>query len=609
MSIQCVIKLLPDSIANKIAAGEVIQRPASAVKELLENSIDAGADEITLILKDSGKSLIQVNDNGSGMSEPDARMCFERHATSKVREAEDLYSVRTKGFRGEALASIAAVAQVELITSSNNSGLGTKVTIEGGHVKKQENVQSEKGTKIIMKNLYFNIPARRKFLKSDLVELRHCVEEFNRLALAHPEIEFTFVHNGNIINKLVKSGLKQRIINLIGKNSEKMLLPVEQDMQVFVVKGFIGNVEMNQKSKSNQYIFVNKRYIKSNYLNHAITSAYSEFNSSIQYPVFFLDVDVDPHKIDVNIHPTKQEIKFEDERLIYNYLKVAIKHVLGKYVLAPQIDFKPDDPYDIMHSYGKRDEMVTVKSRGDIQHQIDIEKTGKGYWEEKFDLVKSKKIENVLENYYNNNNNEDNINIGLPISNVANDIDSLIVFKKYLIIERNDQLVLIDIKAAKERVLFEKILIKHNRNKSTTTKQLLFPISFDLDINELDITDEYISDLNRLGIISKRLNEKLIINEVPEYLEINNIRELIEESLKKYLNDIDYRYSFDESFSKDNALISVKKDTRTLSRQESRKLILELFECENVLYSPSGEKCAYAIDREEIKKLTGILKS
>ncbi len=338
-----IIQLLPDSIANQIAAGEVIQRPASVVKELMENSIDAGSSEIVLAIKDSGKVLIQVTDNGIGMSDTDARMCFERHATSKIKSANDIFKIKTKGFRGEALASIAAVAHVELVTRQDDRDIGTRIILIGSKFKSQTAVQSEVGTKISVKNLFFNVPARRKFLKSDSVELKHINDEFIRLALAHTDIAFSFYHNGKELYRLQKSNLKSRIAGLFGRGFESKILPVREEMEILNIFGFIGKLEACRKSRTNQYIFVNNRFIKSSYLNHAIFSTYEEYIEKGVFPVYFLFLEIDPDKIDINIHPTKQEIKFEDERLIYSYLKVAIKHVIGQFTFKPSLDFNDND--------------------------------------------------------------------------------------------------------------------------------------------------------------------------------------------------------------------------------------------------------------------------
>ncbi|MDZ7877912.1 MAG: DNA mismatch repair endonuclease MutL [Saprospiraceae bacterium] len=335
-----IIQLLPDSIANQIAAGEVIQRPASAVKELLENAIDAGASSIKLILKDAGKALIQVIDDGCGMSETDARMSFERHATSKIRHADDLFNIRTMGFRGEALASIASIAQVELKTRRNPDELGTKIIIEGFELKSQEPCQTPAGTSFSIKNLFFNVPARRNFLKSNTVEFRHIMDEFERVALANPSVFFSLHHNGQEVFHLPAGNLRQRIVGVFGKDTNKKLVPVGEDTEAVRLSGFVGKPEFAKKTRGEQFFFVNNRFIKSQYLNHAVQAAFEDLMPRDGFPMYFIFIEIDPARIDINVHPTKQEIKFDDERLIYNYLKVAVRHALGQNAVTPMLDFE-----------------------------------------------------------------------------------------------------------------------------------------------------------------------------------------------------------------------------------------------------------------------------
>ena len=342
-----IIQLLPDALANQIAAGEVIQRPSSVVKELLENAVDASANFIKLIIKDSGKTLIQVIDNGSGMTETDARMAFERHATSKIRKTEDLFKIQTKGFRGEALASIAAVAKVELKTRTSHSSLGVLMKIENSEVIKQEPCSMSTGSNFSVKQLFFNVPARRKFLKSDPVELKHILDEFVKVALAHPDIGFSCFHNDNNLYQLEAGTLRQRIIGLFNKSINDKLIPVEETTDIIQVNGFIGKPEFSKKSKGNQFFFVNNRFIKSPYLSHAVRFAFEQLLPDKAYPFFVLFIDINPEDVDINVHPTKQEVKFENERLIYNYIKVSVRHALGKYSITPVLDFDHNVNFNI----------------------------------------------------------------------------------------------------------------------------------------------------------------------------------------------------------------------------------------------------------------------
>ena len=350
-----IIQLLPDHVANQIAAGEVVQRPASVVKELIENAVDAGATEIKLIVKDAGKTLIQVIDNGKGMSVTDARLCFERHATSKIRHAEDLFSLHTKGFRGEALASIAAIAHVEMKTKQDQEELGTHIVIEGSKFVSQEVAVLPKGTSFSVKNLFFNIPARRNFLKSDTVEFRHVIDEFERVALAHANIHFVLFHNGSEMFNLPASNFRQRIVNVFGGKTNEKLVPVKESTEIVEIQGFVGKPEFAKKSRGEQFFFVNDRFIKSPYLHHAVMAAYEGLLKDGCQPSYFLYLDLPPHTIDINIHPTKTEIKFDDEQALYAILRSSIKHSLGQFNVAPVLDFERDATLDTPYDYTGKD--------------------------------------------------------------------------------------------------------------------------------------------------------------------------------------------------------------------------------------------------------------
>ncbi|HTQ29250.1 MAG TPA: DNA mismatch repair endonuclease MutL, partial [Puia sp.] len=348
-----IIQLLPDNIANQIAAGEVIQRPASAVKELLENAVDAGATEIRLIIQDAGKSLVQVIDNGGGMSETDARMAFERHATSKIKKIEDLFHIRTMGFRGEALASIAAVAQVELKTRKAGSETGTFIAIENSIVTRQEPVAFQQGVSIAMKNLFFNVPARRNFLKSNAAEMRHIIDEFIRVALAFPDIFFSLSSNGQELFHLERGSLKQRAVQVLGASSNSKLVTVQEHTDYLDIYGFAGKPDTAKKTRGDQYFFVNNRFIRSAYLNHAVMSAYQEMITSDSFPLYVLFIDLDPARVDINVHPTKQEIKFEDEKIVYAFVQAAVKHALAQFSITPTLDFNLDPSIQSLDAVSK----------------------------------------------------------------------------------------------------------------------------------------------------------------------------------------------------------------------------------------------------------------
>src|SRR5690554_1560555 len=361
-----VIRLLPDNIANQIAAGEVIQRPASVVKELIENAVDAGATKIELHIKDAGKTLIQVIDNGKGMSEMDAQMSFERHATSKITSADDLFSLKTKGFRGEALASIAAIAHVEMETVEQGKQIGTKIEIAGSKITSQEPYSKSTGTSIAVKNLVFNVPARRNFLKSDHVETKHIIEELHRIALTQPEIGFVFSHNENIIHNLESARLRKRIIDLFGHNFNTKLVPIEEETDLVKITGFIGKPEFSRKTRGEQYFFVNQRFFKDNYLHHAVVSGYDNLIPAKHFPSYFIYLEVPSNTLDVNVHPTKTEVKFEDARSIYSILRSTIKLALGKYNIAPSLDFEHQPQFDLS---------IEEQNRPIRQPEIQVDKT------------------------------------------------------------------------------------------------------------------------------------------------------------------------------------------------------------------------------------------
>ncbi|MEL6986302.1 MAG: DNA mismatch repair endonuclease MutL, partial [Bacteroidota bacterium] len=449
-----IIQLLPDAIANQIAAGEVIQRPASVVKELMENSIDAESSKIKLILKDAGKLLIQVIDDGKGMSETDARMSFERHATSKIKKAEDLFVINTKGFRGEALASIAAIAQIELKTKKESQELATRILIEGSTIKKQELCQHPKGTSIAVKNLFYNVPARRKFLKTNAVELKHIMDEFQRLALAHPDIFFSLFHNENEVYHLPKENLRQRIVNIFGKNTNEKLVPVEESTDIIKISGFVGKPEFHRKTRGDQYLFVNNRFIKSPYLNHAIMAAYEDLLPKGTYPFYCIFIEIDPAQIDVNVHPTKQEIKFEEERLVYNYVRVATRHALGQYTMVPTLDFENNNNF-----VGPPSADFNKINRFNAQEEANL-----ANWKKLFDGVEE--IEengpvNVVSSLVENESSSDHK-------------DPQQFHNTYILSQIKSGILIIDQQSAHERILFEKHLEMLKEQKAMTQKAL-FP--------------------------------------------------------------------------------------------------------------------------------------
>ncbi|MDB5281206.1 MAG: mutL [Bacteroidota bacterium] len=502
-----IIRLLPDNIANQIAAGEVIQRPASAVKELMENSIDSGATHVKLIVKTAGKSLVQVIDNGCGMSETDARMSFEKHATSKIRTAEDLFNIRTMGFRGEALASIAAIAQVEMKTRQIGEQLGTCIEIEGMKVTKQEPCQTPEGTSIAIKNLFFNVPARRNFLKSDTVELKNIIDEFHRIALAHPKIAFQLFNNDYEIYHLKPGNLKQRIVSMFGDNYAEKIVPVEEKSYALHVYGFVGKPEFSKKTRGEQYIFVNNRFIKSAYLNHAVSLAFDQMLPKDTYPFYVLFLDIDPTKIDINVHPAKHEIKFEDEKLVYTFVNLGVKHALGAYSVSPTLDFNQEDH---LNKSGMFDQQPRTWLEI-TQNAVDI-KEGKKFapptgfkplseregsnlknWENAFDTIGNRptiEVQQQITHHQQSEHHEhETIKEAVPPHQIQ---------KRFIVSQIKSGFILIDQQAAHERIMFERYLKLLEKSKHETQRQL-FPQSLELNAVDTQIFLQILPEINNLG--------------------------------------------------------------------------------------------------------------
>ncbi len=518
-----IIQLLPDSIANQIAAGEVVQRPASAVKELLENAIDAQATHITLLIKDAGKSLLQVIDNGSGMSETDARLSIERHATSKIRKAEDLFTLRTMGFRGEALASIAAIAQVEMKTRLENQELGTLLVVEGSEVKKQELVACEGGTNICVKNLFYNIPARRNFLKSNSVEFRHIMDEFQRVALAHPEIAFTFM-NGDVMEfDLPASKLSQRIVSIFGKNYQQQLAPCSEETERIRITGYIGKPESAKRTRGEQFLFVNQRFIKSNYLNHAISGAYTGLLPEGSFPFYVLYIEIDPRHIDVNVHPTKTEIKFDDERSIYGIVLAAVRQALGAHSLMPALDFQAD---------------VNIVSKLK-------QSSGDDYFDERFQRSNLQNWEKLMEGNL-DSRMRDGSN---PVHSIR--FDSRVnqaeeeeiqpaekvlsqLFDRYILKQVRSGMMIVDQQLAHERILFERYL-NQLRNKHGESQQCLFPQTIVFSPADFAMVMEMEQEIHALGFRLEEFGKNtLVVNGIPANLPGGREKELVEGLIEQF---------------------------------------------------------------------------
>jgi len=618
-----IIQLLPDAIANQIAAGEVIQRPASVVKELMENAIDAGASDIRLVVKDAGKALLQVIDNGCGMSETDARMAFERHATSKIRQTNDLFSIRTMGFRGEALASIAAVAQVEIKTRRHSDELGTRLVIEGSELIKQEPCQCPRGTAFSVKNLFFNVPARRNFLKSNSVEMRHIVDEFQRIAIAHSDSFFALHHNDNEVFHLPPGKLRQRLLGLFGKNANKKLVPVEEETEVLRLRGYVGKPEFAKKTRGEQFFFVNDRFIKSPYLNHAIVSAYEDLLPSGTYPLYVMFINIDPRRIDVNVHPTKQEIKFDDERLVYNYLRVAVRHALGQHSITPTLDFDQDPAFsgNRIQPRPQREETVSstgTQARGSDKADATSEQQRRARnlknWEElyegleEFDQTEAASDDSTgpaphqpltLESDWHGDQQAAG---GAAAARESNKAPNQL-HNRYIVSQIKSGILLLDQQAAHERILYEKYLYVL-RQQQNSTQQQLFPRTLSLSPADAALLKELRDQINLLGFDIEEFGANtFVINGVPAELAGKQDEQVVIESLlEQYKGNLEFQLEITDNLARAMARSASIKKGQPLTADEMQSLIDQLFACEVPYKSPSGRKCFISLELEELSK-------
>lgn len=596
-----VISLLPEHVANQIAAGEVVQRPASVVKELLENAIDAGATQIKLIVKDAGKTLIQVIDNGRGMSPFDARMAFERHATSKIKNADDLFNLHTKGFRGEALASIAAVAQVELKTRQAEDEVGQHVIIEGGKFSEQNNCQCSAGANFIVKNLFFNIPARRNFLKDDSTELKHIITEFERVALPHFSIHFTLHSNTNEIYNLPPAPLMQRIMGLFGNHYNQKLVTVEETTSYMKISGYAAKPELARKTKKEQFFFINNRYIRSPYLNTAVYGAYKDLISIDAHPVWYLFIDIDPSQIDVNIHPTKTEIKFIDERTVFVTVLSAVKRALGKANLGPSIDFDTEEYLQQQHFSGNRiPEQPKVsynpsynpfKQNNGFEKQED--KNVK-YWESLFEGFKTDQPEKV---------HSETQNSLEPVMRESIQYKTFQLFQKYIVCNSEDALLVIDQQRAHERILYEHYL-QSKMQSPLPSQQILFPEQLELNPKDFALMESLLPEFRQLGFDMEVFGKNtLVINGIPVDFENSNVIHVIENILETYkLNTIDAKLEVHDNLCRSLAKNTSIKSGKILDDQEMQLLVNHLMACENPLYTADGKSILMQMEKEQIEK-------
>lgn len=611
-----IIKLLPDSVANQIAAGEVIQRPASALKELLENSIDSGADNIKIIIKDAGKTLIQVIDNGCGMSETDARLSFERHATSKIQTAKDLFSIRTLGFRGEALASIAAIAQVEMKTKLLEDELGTKIVVEGSKTIEQEDCSCSSGTSISIKNLFFNVPARRNFLKSTTAETRHIIEEFFRVTLINSDIAFSMFNNSREMFRVSKSTKKQRIIGLYGKNYKERLIPIEQKTNFCSISGFIGKPEFSKKTRGEQYFFVNKRFIKHSYLHHAVVNALMELLPRDSFPTYFINIDVPTETIDINIHPTKTEISFQDNQQIYAIIRSAIRQSLGKFSISPTIDFDVEKSFDIPPL--KKGESVKfpepkinpdydpfrLSKTQDLPTEIPVrQESNRNNWEE---LYKENLLDETEKSTANPDENFEHATIKPDWNTDETEVEKYTPFQlqnKYILSKVKSGILVIEQQRAHEKILFERYLNNLESQKGASQQQL-FPEQINFSPSDTEIINEIKNELFFLGIdLSKFGKNTFVVNGIPADACGKNINDLLEKILETYkCGMIDISLNKKINLARSMAVNMAVKAGKKLETEEMLRIIDELFACKLPNISLEGRPALKIFSFEEIER-------
>ena len=608
-----IINLLPDNIANQIAAGEVIQRPASAVKELLENAIDAEATEIKLFVNDAGKALVQVIDNGKGMSETDARMSFERHATSKIKNIDDLFHIKTMGFRGEALASIAGVAQVELKSKRTGDNIGTYIEIENSIVQVQKPAATAEGTSIAMKNLFFNVPARRNFLKSNASELRHIIDEFVRVAIAYPDVFFSLSSNGQEVYHLETGSLKQRIIKVLGNHYNTKLVSVKEETDYLNVFGFVGKPETAKKTRGDQYFFVNNRFIKSAYLNHAVVNAFSEMIPKETFPMYVLFIDIDPAKLDINVHPTKQEIKFEDEKVIYAFVNAAVKHALAQFSVTPALDFELDP--SVQHNEAvsrpftpeKQNQAMSGSlyktfSQRNQAHFIESKSNLTPFSFEKETAFPAKDMDHDF-----GKNTSKNILFKEKFDKKPINEKWFQVQQTLIIAETHTGFIAIHQQLAHERILYER-MSRALRDAPMPVQKSLFPTVIELTQTDAVLINELLADLKLLGYHLEPFgNCSFVIQGAPADFPESNEKQVLEKVLEAYKH-----FSTSFSFSPREKLLramarqqSVKAGT-FLSQKEIGNIVNDLFECEISNVSPAGKPLYLEFKADELNKMFGF---
>ncbi len=611
-----IIQLLPDSVANQIAAGEVIQRPASVVKELVENALDAGATEITVHIKDAGKTLVQISDNGCGMSPTDARMAFERHATSKIRSANDLFCIRTMGFRGEALASIAAIADVELRTKRTEDEVGTVIHIIGSDLKTQEAVACNNGTNFMIKNLFFNVPARRKFLKANSTELKNVIWEIQRIALPNPEIKINFFHNNAAVYELPKANYRKRIVDLFGKGLNQSLVLVDEKTSIVNIYGFIGQPKYARKTMGEQFFFVNGRYMRHPYFHKAVMLAYEQLLPPNAYPSYFLFMDVDPADIDINVHPTKTEIKFENDNAIWQIIHASIRESLGKHNVVPSIDFDQSGSIDIPIPQKSRDNVVfpdiqidpeynpfdeekSKFSGGSYTKPLPSEKKNLEHWEDLYEGTQLKLKPEVKNDSFFSNRDDLYSRSVEQFSGKK----TLQLKQKYILTPVKSGLMVIDQKRAHERILYEKFMVVL-KSDSVASQQQLFPQTIELNPADSALLLNILPDLLSLGFDIREFGkDTFIINGTPGVLDVSSPELIVEKLLEEYKSSpVNARSKAKEQIAISLAKASALDYDSELKQEEIDHLIDNLFACSTPNFSPDGKKVLTIIPMEDIEK-------
>ena len=574
-----IVKILPTEVSNKIAAGEVVQRPSSVLKELLENSVDANSSKIIIIVKNAGKNLIQVIDDGDGMSRRDMRSSFVKHATSKINKIDDVFSISSMGFRGEALAAISSVSMIEMTSSKADENDGYFIEINGGEIINENELNVDKGTSIKVKNIFFNVPARRNFLKSDFVELRHIMHVFHNIAISHHGIEFSFINNGEEIFYLKKESLKKRIISIFGEKIREHLVPIDEKTQIANLTGFILKPEYAKKSRSTQYIFVNNRSIKSQFINHSIFSSFEGLLRDGFYPGYFLFITMDPVKIDVNVHPNKTEIKFDDDQHLYSIINSSVKHCLGIYQVTPVLDFEKDSSMDISYNHVNSDPKTPTI-------EVDSE----------FNPFKVFNEENFMKK-----------NSDIELKNTQSDIidnsTSKIfqIFNKYIVSTSTSSLIIINQNLAHQRILYEDFL-KSIFESSSKSQKLLIPFEITLSISQLILFKKIITEFSSLGFEYELLDSLLTITSIPHQLENNSIEEIIDEILNDD-NDFDQskNLSYSDFFAKKLSKSSSIKSGKRLNLYEQEFLVNQLFSCKEPNLSPDNKQIFITLNKNDIE--------